>query len=263
MTRKIVKRYVDLPAGQVHVHEAGGKGPAIVFLHQTASSGASFEGVMRELRLPNRLIAIDTPGFGSSFHPAGWPSMAKYAGWIVATLDRLKARQFHLFGFHTGGSLALEIARRYPRRARSVMLLGPVSMTKQEREEFRGAYDKPIAPRADGMHLVENWKYAHQFNQRADLEVVHDEVTDMLRAWRGRPQAYRAVSFHDSLAQVQKLTCPLLFMTSPDDFFYPRFDAVRALRPDAKVAIVGGENMPTRSDPKGVAAGIAKFIRAL
>ena len=48
------------------------------------------------------------------------------------------------------------------------------------------------------------------------LEVVHDEVSDMLRAWRGRPQAYRAVSFHDSLALVQKLTCPLLFMTSPD-----------------------------------------------
>ena len=85
----------------------------------------------------------------------------------------------------------------------------------------------------------------------------------MTRAWKGRPQAYRAVSFHDSMKVVRKLECPLLFMTSPDDFFFSRFAEVCGLRPYAKVAMVAGENLPPQSDSKGVAAAIAKFIRAL
>jgi len=261
--RKIVKSYVDLPAGQIHVLEVKGTSPAIVFLHQTASAANSYERVMERLKLPNRLIAIDTPGFGGSFDPEGWPSMAKYAAWVVATLDKLKVKQFHLFGHHTGGSLGAEIAKRHPKRAKSVMILGPVPMTEHERIQFRGAYDKPIAPRADGSHLVENWNYCHKYNPNADLAVVHHEVVNMTRAWRARPQAYRAVSFHDAMAVIRKLKCPLLFMTSPEDFFFARFAEVCALRPDAVVSICGGENLPTESDPDSVAKGIAKFVKRI
>jgi pimeloyl-ACP methyl ester carboxylesterase len=266
MTR-LAKSYVDLPDGQVHVLSVDGAAPAIVFLHQTASSGASFAAVMDRLhrvhRLPNRLIALDTPGFGGSFDPPGWPSMKKYAAWITAALDRLKVRRFHLFGHHTGGNLAAEIAWRHPARAASVMILGPVPMTRAERAQFRRAYDQPIAPRADGMHLVENWAYCHKFNPSADLAIVHEEVVNMARAWKARPQAYRAVSFHDAMARVRKLTCPLLFMTSPQDFFYPGFAGVCARYPDAKVAIVGGENLPPQSDPRGMARAVAKFVRGV
>ena len=208
--REITKSYVDLPDGQMHVLSTSGSAPAIVFLHQTASSAHSFAPVMERLRLPNRLIGIDTPGFGGSFDPVGWPSMEEYAAYIVATLDRLDVRQFHLFGHHTGSNLAAEIAWRHPRRARSVMMLGPVPMTREERIEFRSAYDKPITPREDGSHFVENWNYCRKYNPSCDLEIIHEEVVSMTRAWKGRPQAYRAVSFHDPMKLVSKLECPLL-----------------------------------------------------
>ena len=260
---KTKKAYVDLSDGQMHVITRDGSAPAIVFLHQTASSGQSFERVMERLRLPNKLIAIDTPGFGGSFDPRGRPSLKKYASYIVETLDRLKVRQFHLCGHHTGGSLAAEIAWLHPKRARSVMMLGPVPMNREERIRFRNAYDKPIAPKADGSHLVENWDYCHKYNPNCDLETIHEEVVNMLRAWKGRPQAYRAMSFHDTMRLVRKIDCPLLFMTSPEDFFYPRFAEVCDLRPDAKVAIVGGENLPPQADSRGVATAIAKFVRCL
>jgi len=261
--RKVIRSYVSLPDGQMHVLSTAGSAPAIVFLHQTASSADSFERVMARLRLPNRLIAIDTPGFGASFRPSGWPSMKRYAAYMLATLERLKARRFHLFGHHTGGSLAVEIAWRHPERARSVMMLGPVPMSREERVQFRSAYDKPIAPRADGSHLVENWDYCHKYNPSCDLQTIHEEVVNMTRAWKARPQAYRAVSFHDTMGLVQKLTCPLLFMTSPEDFFFPSFAEVCAMRPDAQVAMVGGENLPPQADSKGVAGAIAKFIGSL
>ncbi len=261
--RTITKSYVDLAEGQMHVLSTSGVAPAIVFLHQTASSGGSFARVMERLRLPNRLIAVDTPGFGSSFDPSGWPSMAEYAAYIVTTLDRLKVRQFHLFGHHTGSSLAAEIAWRHPQRVQSVMMLGPVPMTREERVQFRSDYDQPIAPREDGSHLVENWNYCRKFNPTCDLETVHEEVVDMMRAWKARPQAYRAVSFHDAMQLVRKLECPLLLMSSPEDFFFPRFAEVCAIRPDAKVAMVGGENLPPQCDSEGVAAAIADFVRAV
>jgi pimeloyl-ACP methyl ester carboxylesterase len=258
--RAIERSYVNLPAGQMHLRQAAGTSPAIVFLHQTASAGSSFEAVMQRIRLPNRLIAIDTPGFGGSFDPRGWPSIARYAGWIVDTLDRLRARSVHLFGHHTGTNLAAEIDRRHPRRVRSLMLLGPAAMTSGEREEFREVFEKPIAPRADGSHLVENWNYARKFNPSCDLEVVHSEVVNMVRAWRGRPQAYRAVSFHDLERLLRRSATPLLMLASREDYFFPQLERLGRLRPDAVTRIVGGENFPTLADSAGVASAVTEFL---
>jgi pimeloyl-ACP methyl ester carboxylesterase len=215
---------------------------------------------MERLRVPNRLIALDTPGFGASFDPPGWPSIARYAGWVVAALDELGVRDCHLFGHHTGTNLAAELARRHPRRVRSLMLLGPALMDVEERSSFRSTFEIPIAPRADGSHLLENWKYARHYNPGCDLEIVHDEVVNMLRAWRGRAQAYRAVSFHDLGRALRGQTIALALLSSPEDYFHPRLPLLQALRPDAEVAIVGGENFPTLSDPAGVAAAIRSFV---
>ena len=253
--------YVDVPDGQIHYREVAGRAPAIVFLHQTASASSSFQRVMERLRLPNRLVALDTPGFGSSFAPRGWPRMSDYARWAIEALDALRVRHFHVFGQHTGANLAGELALRHPARVRSVAMLGPVPMSAAERREFRKMLgQEPIRPRADGAHLLENWGYAARYNPGCDPEIVHDEVVSMLRAWRGRPQAYRAVSFNDSLAVLRKIRAPVLLMSSPGDYFFPRFLEVCAVRPDAAVATVGGDNFQPLLDPDGVARALEKFI---
>jgi pimeloyl-ACP methyl ester carboxylesterase len=255
--------YVDTRDGQLHYREIAGTAPAIVFLHQTASSSSSFQRVMQRLRLPNRLIALDTPGFGSSFAPRGWPSMAEYARWTVEALDALRVRRFHVFGQHTGANLAGELAVRHPARVCSVMMLGPVPMAAPERREFREMLGKqPISPRVDGQHMLENWGYAAQYNPGCDPEILHDETVNMLRAWRGRPQAYRAVSFNDSLAVLRRVRAPVLLMTSPGDYFHARFHQVCAVRPDATIATVGGDNFQPLLDPVGVARAITRFVRA-
>jgi pimeloyl-ACP methyl ester carboxylesterase len=259
----VMRGYANTGSGQVHYRGVDGAAPAIVFLHQTATSSASFQPVLERLNLPNRLVAIDTPGFGGSFDPPGWPSMGDYAGYILDALHVLGVASAHFVGHHTGGSLALEIAARHPARAESVTLIGPVTMTEGEREEFRAAFDKPISPRPDGSHLVENWNYAHVNNKDCDLEVIHGEVVGMLRAWRGRPQAYRAVSFQDGEALIRGCAAPLLLLCSPGDWFFPRFESVRAMRPDAAAAIIGGDNFPTLVDSAGVADAIERFIGGL
>lgn len=258
--RVIRSRYVDLPDGQVHLREAAGDEPAIVFLHQTASSAASFLPLMRALTVPNRLIAIDTPGFGGSFDPPGAPTLADYASIILTVLDALGVGDAHLFGHHTGASLALTIADKAPGRISSLMLAGPVFMTETERADFFRDYHGPIRPVRDGAHLLANWDYAARFNPDCDLAVLHDEVVSMLRAWRGRAQAYAAVAHQDDAVIAAQISQPVLLLTSPDDFFHATFSRATGLFPDAPTAITGGGNFQPTADPEGVAAAIVGFL---
>ncbi len=255
--------YANIRAGQVHVRSAEGIEPAIVFLHQTASASSSFHAVMERLALPNRLIGIDTPGFGGSFDPPGWPRMPKYADWVIETLDELGVKSAHFFGHHTGGSLSLEIASRFPARVKSVMLLGPVAMTATERKEFRAHFNQPFSPKPDGSHLVQNWNYAYSNNKDCDLDILHGQVVNMVRALKGRPQAYSAVSFQDATRLIRNLKVPLMLMSCEGDYFYPHFKEMCDLRPDAEVAIVGGDAFPTIVDSAGVAAAIERFVKKL
>lgn len=258
-----MKSYLDLPDGQMHCHLREGEGDAIVFLHQTASSAACYDPLLAALDVPARLVAIDTPGFGGSFDPAGEPSMADYARWIVEAIDALGIGTFHLFGHHTGASLAIEIAARHPARARSVMLAGPVFMTEDERADFLAHYREPIRPRADGAHLIENWNYAAGFNPDCSPEMMHGEVVAMLRAWRGRGQAYSAVARHDIAPLTAKLRCPALLLTSPDDFFHATLDRAQTALPGARTVVTAGGNFQPTADPQGVARAVEAFLADL
>jgi pimeloyl-ACP methyl ester carboxylesterase len=256
------KAYVDTPEGQVHYHFVDGAEPAIVFLHQTALSAKTYDPTLRVLDLPNRLVAIDTPGFGGSYDLEGMPTLAWYADQILATLDALGVQSFHLFGHHTGASLAIEIAARVPTRTVSLMLAGPVFMTTEEREAFVAGYNEPLTPQRDGSHLMKNWGYSAQHNPECDVEVMQDAVVDLLRAWRARPQAYMAVAHHDTAARAADVTAPVLLMTTPGDFFRASFGRAEAMFPNAMAAETGGDNFPMASDPEGVADAIKKFVAA-
>lgn len=261
--RQIRKGYVDIPQGQIHYHAVDGSDPAIVFLHQTALSAKTYDPTLRVLDLPNRLIALDTPGFGGSYDPEGWPTLEDYADQLLAALDAMGAGTFHLFGHHTGASLAIEIAVRSSARVRSLMLAGPVFMTAEERDAFIAGYQEPITPQRDGSHLMENWGYAGQHNPDCDPTIMQDAVADLLRAWRGRPQAYMAVAHHDTAGRASGVTCPVLLLTTPGDFFHASFDRAEALFPQAQTAVTDGDNFPMTIDPVGTATAIAGFIGAL
>jgi pimeloyl-ACP methyl ester carboxylesterase len=254
--------YANITAGQIHYRATAGCDPAVVFLHQTASASSSFQPVMERIDLPNRLIALDTPGFGGSYDPEGWPSMGDYADHMLEALDQLGVQSFHLFGQHTGAALALEIAARRQAEAKSVMMLGPVCFSPDELAAFRTEYEQPFSPKPDGSHFLQNWRYAFDNNPGCDLELLTREVINMVRAWKARPQAYRAVSYQDALALTRDAKVPLLLMISPGDWFYSRFQRVCDLRPDAAVVIVGGDNFEAQRDSANVAKAITDFVRS-
>ncbi|MBB5686391.1 alpha/beta fold hydrolase [Sphingobium boeckii] len=260
--REIRKGYVDATGGQIHYHSVAGSEPAIIFLHQTASSARSYDPLLEALTLPNRLIALDTPGFGNSADLGLWPSLQDYAAFVVEAADALSISRFHLFGHHTGATLAIEIAAAWPEGVLSLMLSGPVFMTVEEQARFIEHYEAPISPVRDGSHLATNWGYAASNNPTCAVDLLQDAVVDLLHAWRARPKAYMAVARHDTAARARDVHIPTLLLTAPGDFFYETFDRARAIFPKATVATTAGDNFQATADPQGVAAAIQDFLGA-
>ena len=107
----IRKRYADGGYGQIHLREnAAAPGTPLVCLHATAYSSRSFTALLDALDGRRHAIAPDMPGYGESDPP---PAPLDIAGYGEAMLPALPAR-FDLFGYHTGVSIAVEIAIRHP-----------------------------------------------------------------------------------------------------------------------------------------------------
>ena len=257
---KIRRGYVEIAEGQMHIRSMDGAGAPIVMLHQTASSGAMFEAMMQRLAGLAPMIALDTPGFGNSFEPDHAPSIEEYAGWVCETLDRMGIAQFHLLGHHTGGCIAVAIAATRPERVLSLAVIGPVYLDEPAREAFRQDYSKPFVPAWDRVYLQETWDYIEELGSSADIKLHHREFTDMLRAWKGRADAYKAVWDNDQVALYAAVTCKLLLLAAPEDVLAPCLEAALAALPEARTAAISGANFEPDLDPDGCADAMRAFL---
>jgi pimeloyl-ACP methyl ester carboxylesterase len=239
----IKKAYVDTRQGQIHFRYTDGSAglPLLVMLHQTTSTSVMFEAVMSRLEKSYRMIAPDFPGYGESFVPQAVPDISYYADIFLEALDNLGTKDFHLLGHHTGGGIALDMAVRFPRRVRSLTIMGPIYAKQEEREELRKITTEmvgQIVPQADGSHLMRGWKMLEIYGAHWSVDLHHREALDHLKGWRACAQAFGAIVEQDFCSLFDRVKTPLLIMCSPDDVLWPYFDKARAARPDAETAVV-------------------------
>ena len=101
-----------------------GAGEPIVFLHCSSGSSGAWVSVMNQLVRDHRALAPDLLGYGRS---APWPRDLPLAsdgelGVLEALLD-VVGQPVHLVGHSYGGTVALNAARRFPRRVASLTLI--------------------------------------------------------------------------------------------------------------------------------------------
>lgn len=264
MAANIRKAYADCSAGQIHYyHQDGGNGLPVVCLHQTASSGKMYLKVMERLAGKYSFYAFDTPGFGGSFDPDGMPTMPDYTRWIMEAVDDTGIDKFHLLGHHTGACIAAEICDSHADRVASCMMIGPVPLTPDEREEFRKHFSTPFSPDPDGNYLRATWDYLGTLGAKWSLDLHHREFIDTCRAYMGRYKAYSSVWDQDFTSLFKKIRAPLLLMCAPDDVLINFFERSKEMRPDAKAALLSGSNFEPDQDPDGTARAIDDFLRSL
>jgi pimeloyl-ACP methyl ester carboxylesterase len=263
----IKKGYVDTKRGQIHYRytEYSSALPVLVMIHQTVSTSVMFEAVMSRLEKYYRIIAPDFPGYGNSFEPEKVPDISYYADVLLEAIDNLEVQDFHSFGHHTGGGIALDMAVRFPKRVKTLGMIGPIYADKAQRDVLRNITTemaRQIVPKKDGSHLLIGWKMLETYGaDQLPAEIHHREAMGHLTGWKACSQAFSAILEQDFIALFKKVNVPLLIMCSHDDVLWPYFPKAREARPDAEAVVVRGTDFQCDMDPDGVAMAIHGFLQ--
>ena len=100
-------------------------GPAIIFIHGTASSNALWEQQYKLLNRTNfRVIGLDLRGHGNSSNPGGICTIDEHLKDLKETVEYLKIKGSIIFVGHSFGAvLSIKFAEKYPKLTRKLMLV--------------------------------------------------------------------------------------------------------------------------------------------
>lgn len=119
-------RFVEIDGVALHYLEKG-EGSPVVLIHGNALEASDFQasGLFDLLAMRHRVIAIDRPGYGYSKRPGHllWTA-AEQAVLLQGAVRALAAEGAVVIGHSFGASIALEMALRYPRTVKSLILAG-------------------------------------------------------------------------------------------------------------------------------------------
>lgn len=266
MSTPIHRRFLRIGQRQVHLRHAG-NGPALVLLHQSPQNSRMWLSMIERFADRYTVIAPDTPGFGYSDSLAiAEPSIADLGQATVEVLDALGIARFAVFGMHTGGLVAAQVASAYPERVSALVVDGYAAFTPEESAIYGDRYLPPFAAAWDGSHLRWLWSRMREqkyffpwYDDRAQAAMAidphttastHEAVMDVLEvgdAYRaGYGAAFRHVE-HDFLSTLQP---PSLFVFRHGDPLLAHLPRLPALPGNVTaVAEEGGiEGMHVRMD---------------
>ncbi len=272
----IRRGFVDVEEGQVHYRYAGlehrGSRRPLVMLHPSPGSARLLEPLIGELGRSRAVYATDTLGNGDSSAPRGsQPEIADFADGHLRAIDALGIDRFDLYGSHTGGNIAIEIAIAHPDRVASLVLDGISLYTREERADMLEHYAPDVRIDALGSQFQYIWTFVrdaylfwpwYRREARArrplglpDPQTLHDKTVEVLKAARTYPLSYRAAIRYEKESRLPLIRVPLLFACAGTDMLMAYFEAVKALLP-AQAQSLATEGV---ASPQALAATAALF----
>jgi pimeloyl-ACP methyl ester carboxylesterase len=100
-----------------------GTGEPIVFIHNGAVSHRLWDHQLAHFERSHRVVAPDLLGCGDSDRPNIVYTAEDYVEQVERLIDHLELECFHLVGCCLGGGVALEVARRQPRRLQTLSMI--------------------------------------------------------------------------------------------------------------------------------------------
>ena len=257
--------YLDTPEGQIHYRESGSGAP-VVLLHQTASSSVMWERVMRQFPAGFRLLAPDTPGFGSSDPPSGPPAsgLAYYAGRIRGFLQALGIEQATVVGHHTGAMIAAELAAAHPELVRKLVCIGCVVIDDAaERRQLLDHIDRWTAD-ARGNFVTETLiPRMHLSVTTDDSEHMVQELTAYLQAGPDYWWAYGAVFSYRALERLPLISTRTLCVVGtrePESLVRWTREASRLIGGSTYTEVVDATAEMVMQEPETVAELVTAFL---
>ncbi len=259
---KIKKSYINIASGQIHYRYIEGDGQPLLFFHRTPSSSIMFERLMLEMKNDRPLFAFDTPGFGESFNPDGMPSLEDYRDWFIELINKIGLDQFHIYAHHTGTHIASEIALKLEHQILSLCLNGAAYLTFEEREMFQNNFTPALEADEKGEYLIETFNLIKTLFPTFDPDLVDLELRGALRSKTGRNQAFNAIWKQDFMKVLSEIKCPILAMSSIDDFFIDQLELIKEDFPLIRTAILKESRIAsTELQTEATASLIRDFIK--
>jgi pimeloyl-ACP methyl ester carboxylesterase len=206
-------------------------------------------------------IAIDTPGFGASDPLPELPTIPAYASALAETLDALDLDVVHLVGFHTGASIALQLALSSPERVDRIVLAGLLALIDDtERDFWRERILRPWQPDGHGGFVEEILWWLPFYVAKHDGSAALHEVIARLQAGPDYLQAPQAVIAHDALASVARLNRPVLFLSPVGDNLRDTTRRAHASLPGSAYVEVPGNDGAVWDYPAEFASAVGDFM---
>jgi 3-oxoadipate enol-lactonase len=97
----------------------------LVLIHGNDESSLVWYAWVPRMAQEYRLIRPDLPGLGHSNIPRGFEySLANLATFVAQVMDKAGVASAHIIGAKTGGAVAMRFAADYPKRTRSLVVVG-------------------------------------------------------------------------------------------------------------------------------------------
>jgi len=97
----------------------------VVLIHGNDESSVEWYAWVPRMAQEYRLIRPDLPGLGHSSVPRGFQySLANLATFVTRVMDKAGVDSAHIIGAKTGGAVAMRFAADYPKRTRTLVVVG-------------------------------------------------------------------------------------------------------------------------------------------
>lgn len=256
---QIRRGFVDTHFGQIHYRFAGDltQGRPLVMFHASPGSAKMVEPYISRFATTRPVYALDTLGNGDSAPPPGEkPDLSVFVEGHLAAIDALGLGEIDLYGSHTGGNIACEIAIARPQQVRHLVLDGMSLYTREERADMLANYAPPVPLSTDGTHLSYLWHFVRDTflfwpwykrdaaHVRAvglpSLDALHDKVVEVIKATRTFHLSYNAAIAFEKEERLPLVRVPTLLACAKTDMLLPYLDPVSALMPGAVKCITPG-----------------------
>ena len=243
-------------------YEEHGEGAPVACIHGAGSSALVWADAVEKLARLGRVIAYDRRGCARSERPDAYvrTSVAEHADDAAALLDALRAVPAVVIGRSYGGTVAADLALRYPDHVRALVLLEPDA--SRELAPAAAEWADALAGRLRGV--------ASREGVDAVAEALITEVAGG-DAWRSFPEEVRHMLRGNGPAVLAELTGrwwleadaatlatieqPALVVVAADSppAFHQAPEALAEALPNARLANVDGGHLIDPASPQVIA----------
>jgi 3-oxoadipate enol-lactonase len=258
---------IEVGPQTLHFEDTGGSGPAVLFCHSFAMSGAMFSPQLAAFADRYRCITWDQRGHGLS--PASGPfTLWDSARDALALLDRLELDRAIFVGTSQGGFVSLRAALLAPDRVRGLAVMGTSAATddpvqKTANEQLHAAFfSSPNGPPEPVLDMLVQAFFGPRFDPGPWREHLRRLPKD------GANYSFRALVDRDEVVtRLNGITAPTLVLHGSADPYYTPAHGEEIAKGVADcrgfVVVEGGAHFLSLTDPEPVNTALQGLFKAL